>query len=239
MKRPFISVIIPTFNEAKIISRCLTALKNQRSRFSYEVLLVDHASTDKTRTIAKKYPVRIVTELRRGTAVARQTGVEHAKGEIMAFTETDCVPPPDWIERIGRHFTQYPNDVGLTGRYYFDDANPLVRTLSLFSLGVGNYLFWIFNRHYPFRGTNSAGRKIVILKAGGFRETAAPFDDADCSKRVAKYGHISYDRKLILQTSSRRVKGRFFSYAKEFIYAGIRVAILKQKGNIEWYKVIR
>ncbi len=239
MNKPYISVIIPTFNEEKYIHRCLTALKRQRTGYQFEVLLIDHESTDKTRAIARPFDVRIMDEKRRGTAVARQTGAEHAKGEILAFTEADCAPPSDWIDRIGEHFQRHPNDVGITGRYYFDDATPFSMRLSLFLMSLGNYLYRIGRGHYPFRGTNSAGNKAIILKAGGFREEGAPFDDADCSTRVARYGYISYMPNFVVKTSSRRIKGRFFSYAKELIYSSIRVFILKHKGDIRWYKVIR
>jgi len=236
---PLISVIIPTFNEEKYIGRCLTALKRQRTNYPFEVLLVDHQSTDKTLNIAKSFTTQVIQEKRRGTAVARQTGVTKAKGEILAFTEADCVPPPDWIQIIGDHFHNHPAEVGITGRYFFDDASPASKNFSLFLMELGNLLYRGLRGHFPFRGTNSAGRKNIIRKAGGFREDGAPFDDADCSVRVAKYGYIRYSRTLTVATSSRRIKGRFFSYAKEFLYSVVRVLILKHKGDIRWYKVIR
>lgn len=236
---PLISVIIPTFNEEKYIARCLNALKNQRTKHPFEVLLIDHQSTDKTLKIAGSFRAQVIQEKRRGTAVARQTGVRKAKGTILAFTEADCVPPADWIETIGAHFQNYPADVGITGRYFFDDASPVSKHFSLFLMELGNLLYRGLRGHYPFRGTNSAGRKNIIRKAGGFREDGAPFDDADCSLRVAKYGYIRYSRTLTVATSSRRIKGRFFAYAKEFLYSVIRVLILKHKGDIRWYQVIR
>lgn len=234
-----ISVIIPTFNEEKYITRCLSALANQKTHFSYEILVVDHNSTDKTIPIAKKYKTRIIQEEIRGTAVARQAGVNNANSTIVAFTEADCIPPNDWIERIGNHFLQHPDDVGITGRYYFDDANKGMKLVSLQAMALGNYLVKILKGNFPFRGTNSAGRKDIILKAGGFREEGAPFDDADCSNRVAKYGNIYFDQNLTVVTSSRRVKGRFFTYAREFIFSAFMVFVLKKKGDIRWYKIIR
>ena len=211
-KSPYISVIIPTYNEEKYLARCLEAFQKQKTKYLYEILIIDHDSTDRTKAIAKQFQTKIINESRRGTAVARQTGIEAASGDIVAFTEADCTVPSNWITLIGDHFRTHPDDVGVTGRYVFDDANSLSQRHTLASMGFGNYLCRLGQGHYPFRGTNSAGKKSIILKAGGFREESAPFDDADCSTRVAKFGYISFMRNLVVETSSRRIKGRFFSY---------------------------
>lgn len=236
---PLISVIIPTYNEEKFLPRCLAALQKQQTQFPFEVLVIDHYSKDATVAIAKKFQAICIHEHTRGTAAARQTGIQKAKGAIVAFTEADCIVPSDWIETIGRHFTHHPTHVGIAGRYYFDDISSAAKIRMLFFMNLGNILFRLLYKTYPFRGTNSAAKKDILLQAGGFTEDKAPFDDADASQRTAKFGYIANNMHLVVATSSRRVKGRTFAYLKEFIYSYIRLYILGHKGNIAWYKVIR
>lgn len=236
---PLISVIIPTYNEEKYIRRCLSSLKKQKTDYRYEILVIDHKSLDNTAKIAKSLGARCINESRRGTAVARQTGIENAKGAIVAFTEADCVAPLNWIKTIGDHFTKYPTHVGLVGRYHFDDLTLIAKKKMLIFMMFSNKFIRFFFKTYPFRGTNSAAKKEILLRAGGFSEEKAPFDDWDASQRVSKYGIIAYNPKLIVATSSRRIKNRTFSYIKEFIYSYIRIYLLGHKGNIAWYKIIR
>lgn len=99
---PFVSVVIPSYNSSTYIRQCLGAIRAQQTRYAYEVILVD-SSTDLTeRIIAREFPeVRLIhLDRQTFTGMARNIGVEYARGEIVLFIDTDCIAPPDWIEKM-------------------------------------------------------------------------------------------------------------------------------------------
>jgi glycosyltransferase involved in cell wall biosynthesis len=97
-----VSVIVPAFNSQTTIARCLQALERQTlSQEHYEVIVVDDGSTDDTRGRVQSYAQpRLLTQRHAGPAAARNLGAQHARGEIVLFTDADCEPVPDWIEQM-------------------------------------------------------------------------------------------------------------------------------------------
>lgn len=97
---PEVSVIVPAYDEADDIDDCLAALVNQTYPDErYEVIVVDNGSSDGTVSIVRDYPVTLVSETERQSSyAARNTGIEHASGEVLAFTDADVTVLPDWIE---------------------------------------------------------------------------------------------------------------------------------------------
>lgn len=103
---PFVSVVVPVLDDAAGIRITLQALLEQAyPRERYEVLVTDNGSEDGTREVVaafeRQHPdrVRLLTELgTRSSYAARNTGIDAARGEILAFTDADCVPAPEWIE---------------------------------------------------------------------------------------------------------------------------------------------
>lgn len=99
-KGPFVSVIVPVYNDPIRIEICIRALLEQTyPEKQYEILVVDNASTDNTRTIIQKYPVKLLIENDiQSSYAARNRGLAAAKGVIIAFTDSDCIPVNRWIE---------------------------------------------------------------------------------------------------------------------------------------------
>jgi GT2 family glycosyltransferase len=96
-----VSVIVPTYQRAPSLRRCLEALRAQ-DHPNFEILVVDDASSDGgTERVCSELPeVRLfVLERNRGPAAARNRGIRAATGELLAFTDDDCVPPADWLRR--------------------------------------------------------------------------------------------------------------------------------------------
>ncbi|MDD3896402.1 MAG: glycosyltransferase [Candidatus Peribacteraceae bacterium] len=96
---PFVSVIIPVKNGADRLRLCLEALRQQTyPRHMYEIIVADNDSTDDIASVARANPgVCFVHEKLPGPAAARNAGVAQAKGEMLAFTDADCIPKPEWI----------------------------------------------------------------------------------------------------------------------------------------------
>src|SRR3989344_5752786 len=97
-----ISVIIPAFNEEKLLGECLESLQKQTlAKDEYEVIVIDNGSTDKTSAIAKSMGVSVYYYIKeRGPGAARAFGVTKAKGSILAFTDADTTVTPTWLETI-------------------------------------------------------------------------------------------------------------------------------------------
>lgn len=98
---PRVSVIVPVYNGAETIGACLEALVAQDyPKDQLEILVVDNKSTDETARVVARYPVRCVREDQaQSSYAARNRGVGEASGELLAFTDADCVPARDWLRR--------------------------------------------------------------------------------------------------------------------------------------------
>jgi cellulose synthase/poly-beta-1,6-N-acetylglucosamine synthase-like glycosyltransferase len=100
-----ISVAIPAYNSEKTIGQCLKALAEQSyPADSYEVIVVDDGSTDSTPAIAQSFATRYIRQENQGPAAARNNAARQAKGDIILFTDSDCVPDANWIREMVKPF---------------------------------------------------------------------------------------------------------------------------------------
>jgi len=97
-------VIVPVFNAARYLPRCIEALLSQDLAAAYyEILMVDNNSTDGSAEIIRAHPeITLLAEPRHGPYAARNRALREARGEIIAFTDADCLPERDWIRQIVR-----------------------------------------------------------------------------------------------------------------------------------------
>jgi GT2 family glycosyltransferase len=97
-----ISIIVPVHNAGRTLAACLDSLAALLADTpSHEIIVVDNGSTDDSRDIALRYPcARLVSEPTKGAGFARNAGARHARGDILAFTDADCVVSPDWLVRV-------------------------------------------------------------------------------------------------------------------------------------------
>lgn len=110
-----ISVVIPVYNEEKLIGKCIEALLNNTVQ-PYEIIVADGGSTDRTLEILKKYPeVRVVMNPLKSAAAGRNAGILQAKGSVIAFTDGDCIVDSRWVETIRNAFETYDID-GMGGK---------------------------------------------------------------------------------------------------------------------------
>lgn len=132
-RRQFVSVIIPVFNDAKRLRLCLEALEKQTyDRSCYEIVVVDNGSDvdQSISDVVASFPLAVYTyEPLPGSYVARNHGIHLARGSILAFTDADCIPAADWLEKGVYHLTSAPDYGLVAGRIelFFRDAqaNPV------------------------------------------------------------------------------------------------------------------
>jgi len=120
----FVSVIVCAYNEEKLLSQCIESLVNQTyAKDKYEIIIVDDESEDRTPEIAKRWVESTKEQLLRikyirikhaGLSVARNTGIKHSEGEIVAFIDGDAVADKNWIKEIVKAFSS-DKDVNLVG----------------------------------------------------------------------------------------------------------------------------
>ena len=113
-----ISVVIPAYNEEQSLPATLNSLVNQKTKYDFEVIIVDNNSTDNTGKVAKSYEnklhVKVVQETQKGRGAARKCGFAKAQGDIIASTDADTTLPGNWIESIGNFFEKNLKSIAVT-----------------------------------------------------------------------------------------------------------------------------
>jgi glycosyltransferase involved in cell wall biosynthesis len=123
MSRPDISVVVCTYNRAALLREALRSLFAQKGEnVSYEIVVIDNNSSDDTPSTVESLkaespvPLRYVRESRQGNAYARNAGVEHAEGSIIAFLDDDCTADEHWVATIKSAFDRDPELAFVGGR---------------------------------------------------------------------------------------------------------------------------
>jgi glycosyltransferase involved in cell wall biosynthesis len=105
--QPFVSVVVPVLNGDQVIRECLISLlRAEYPPERREILVVDNGSTDRTADIIRGFPVRYVWEGCQGIPYARNRGIEASCGQIIAFTDADCVVSAGWLRELVRGFAE-------------------------------------------------------------------------------------------------------------------------------------
>ncbi len=101
-----ISVIVPVYNTAAYLDRVIAALLSQDfPRDAYELIFVDNGSSDGSLDILHRQSrIRVLQEPERGSYAARNLGIRHATGDVLAFSDSDCFPVPHWLAAVDHAF---------------------------------------------------------------------------------------------------------------------------------------
>ncbi len=194
---PFVSVIIPVYNDAERLKLCLEALENQTyPKTGYEVIVVDNASdevADIKGVVAQFGQATAAYESTPGSYSARNKGISFAKGEVIAFTDADCLPASNWMEKGVYYLLNTPNCGLVAGKVNFFFKNPdKPTTVELYnSMTAFRQEFYI----QQFCGGVTANLftwRTVINQVGTFDERLKSFGDLEWGKRVFLAGYQQF-----------------------------------------------
>lgn len=180
-----VSIVIPAYNAESTLAQCLEACTRQNGAET-EVIVVDDGSTDATRGIAESFPVSYVYQTNAGPAAARNHGTRVAEGEIVAFTDSDCVPAPDWVASLAAGFSDGVSAVG--GSYSIANESRFLARMIHEEIAMRHAQF---EEEVDFLGSfNVAYRKQDFEKVGGFDESflSASGEDNDLAYRLSDAG---------------------------------------------------
>jgi len=193
-----ISVIICTHNRSQKLLDTLKAFEDQTlSKYNFELIVINDGSTDNTAEIIENFEkktaldMKIIHQRDTGPAVSRNIGLKHAIGDVIAFTDDDCIPDTDWLINAIKYFDE-DEIIGVEGVIYssgerkaFFDGAPVTLRKKQFIGG---------------RTANMFYRRNVLLEIGGFDERfVLPFgpkkafrEDTDLAWRVKEKGKIIF-----------------------------------------------
>ena len=209
MKQPTTTVIIPAFNAQDTIDLCLEALIKQVGLdFDLEILVVDDGSTDATVEHIKsfqkqKFPANInikllLQEKNQGPATARNRGAEEATGEILLFTDSDCIPESNWVSEMLLPFQS--EEVSAVKGAYKTKQTELVARFAQAEFETRYQLLEKMDKIDVVFTYAAAIKKTVFWKVGGF-DTSFPKadnEDTDLSYKIAKDHTIIFNSGAIV-----------------------------------------
>jgi glycosyltransferase involved in cell wall biosynthesis len=234
-----ISFVVPAYNEEALLTRSLTAIRDEILRNGLvigqdaEIIVVNNASTDRTREVAEAIEgVVVVDEPRKGLVQARWCGFEASSGELIANVDADTVVPPGWLTEVLHQFGRSNTLVGLSGPYiYYGVPRRVNIAVGLYyRLAFSVYLFnrFVLNVGSMLQGGNFIVKREAMLKLG---QPSLRFsfygEDTDMARRLSKVGGVKFTFRLPAESSGRRLVGEGvftigMRYSMNFFWATFR-----------------
>jgi glycosyltransferase involved in cell wall biosynthesis len=254
-----ISMIVCTRNRASRLPRFLSAVAGlEPASFGWELLIVDHASTDDTGRVIQEFaasaafPVRLLRAAAPALSGAKNQAIAAARGEILAFTDDDCYPRPDYLLAFADVFQAH--DVGVVGGRVAlhdpTDANVSIRDVDTPSSIEPR----TFVRPGTVHGANLAVRREVLAAIGGFDPLLGPgtpcvaAEDIDLVARAVWAGWRGrYDPAPVVSHHHGRKPGedadrvrRGYDYGRGAYYTKFVLNRLARRAYLRgWYEIAR
>jgi GT2 family glycosyltransferase len=185
----YISIIIPNYNGAATIEKCLEAAFSSRYK-NYEVVVVDDCSTDDSIETIKRFPCKLIQlDRRSGASKARNTGAQNSSGEFFFFVDADCILQKDTLSKVNKGLSEDQKRIigGTYTKVPYDD--------SFFSTFQSIFINYSETKHKDAPDYIATHAMIIDSKTfkdnGGFREDffLPILEDVELSHRLRKAGY--------------------------------------------------
>lgn len=168
---PLLSVVIPFLNEEARLGACLRAVQAQTfGAERFETILIDNGSRDRSAEIARSFAgTTVLSEPRRDPYVARNRGIQAARGRYIVFLDADCIADPRWLEEMWREIETSQAPIVLGYLSYPDGVSSLLRRHEHYYDAKLRFLLdHRLERHYFGHAGNMAVRRDVFERLGPF-----------------------------------------------------------------------
>jgi glycosyltransferase involved in cell wall biosynthesis len=222
-----LSFVVPAYNEEAYLPACLESILFQTRDLpagATEIIVVNNASTDRTRAVALGFAgVTVVDEPRKGLTFARQAGFAASSGELIANVDADSRLTPGWVAQVLETFAEADRRqltaaseskrplVSLSGPVIYYDLTPRQRVLvHIFYMTA--WTTYAINRYVLRVGSMVQGGNFVTARKGleaiGGFNTAISFygEDTDIARRLNEVGEVRFTFDLKMFSSARRLK---------------------------------
>ncbi|SDQ09747.1 glycosyltransferase family 2 protein [Virgibacillus salinus] len=224
--KPTISIIVPVYNVETYLEECLSSICNQTKK-ELEILLINDGSTDNSPTICKEFAkedsrIIVIHQDSQGVSAARNTGVQHATGELIGFVDSDDWILPDMFENLQNLMEDNDSDISVCGyaRQFGDEVTHFREKNHIITLSQEEALRELFRgKIYRFALWNKLYRRHcfdnITFPEGRIHEDLAVsyqlFLKADRIVNTSKTGYIYRNREQSILTEKFH-KGRIDSY---------------------------
>jgi GT2 family glycosyltransferase len=223
-----VSIVIPTFNGAKRIVRCLESLCEQTAGRQVEILVVDDGSKDNIAEVVERFKgARLISQANSGPAAARNHGAREAGGDVILFTDDDCEPAGGWLNAMLKPFRD-PEVVGVKGAYRTRQRPLMARFVQ--AEYEDRYRLMAHISNIDFIDTYSAAfRRERFMQMGGY-DTQFPVacaEDVELSYRMSARGwQMRFAPEAIVYHQHPDSLGRYLK--KKFKFAFWRVLAVRK-----------
>jgi glycosyltransferase involved in cell wall biosynthesis len=225
-----LSFVVPAYNEEAYLPACLESILSQIDprttnlpAGTCEIIVVNNASTDRTREVALRYPgVTVVDEPRKGLTFARQAGFAASTGALIANVDADSRLTPGWVSKVLATFTEADANTSarpeshrllaaFSGPLVYYDLTPRQRVL-VHVFYMTAWTTYAINRYILRVGSMVQGGNFVVNRAalesiGGFNTDISFYgEDTDIARRLNDVGEVRFTFDLKMSSSARRLK---------------------------------
>jgi len=208
-----VSIIVPAYNEEKVISGCLSSLVAQNyPGDKYGIIVVNDGSTDNTESIVRKYAeehsnVVLISKENGGKGSALNFGLKYATGDLVLITDADAVVPSNWLSRMTNELCKADIATGACYLYLSSTTSRLER--------IQNATYLVSRKYGGFKGTPRSGANIgfkrrVAYDLNGFNEDIKSITQDFVRRARKKNYRIGFNLDIVVHTRGTSSLAGFF-----------------------------